>query len=313
MIDNLIVSLNVVLPMFLMMLLGYLMCRIRLADENFMNKLSAVTFRIFLPLLLFINLYNADHTAITDWPLILFSAAGIILSYAITWIGVALIEKDNDKRGVMIQGIFRSNTAIFGMPVLFGLFGDAGVAYVSAMMLVITPLFNTGSVFIFSAYSEKRVSIKHSMIAVMKNPLIIGTGLGVLALFSGIRFPTFLERTVTDLSRVATPLAIIALGGTFSFKSIVKAKRQLVIAMVGRLLVIPLIFLPIGIALGMRDVRLAALVTVFASPTAVSSFVVAKQAGADAQLAGNIVVFTSIASIATVFLFIFLLRQLGFM
>ena len=156
-----------------------------------------------------------------------------------------------------------------------------------------------------------KVNVKKVTHGIVTNPLIIGSFLGLSMLVIGIKLPTFLEVTIKDVSKIATPLSLILLGASFSFSNVKKYLKETIITVIGKLIIVPLVFLAISYAVGFRGISLLSLMIMFAAPTAVSSFQMAKQMDGDADLAGQIVVFTSAFSIVTVFAWIFILKQLA--
>ena len=311
--ENLILSLNVVLPLFLMIVLGYVLKMIRVYDEHTISGMNQLVFKVFLPLLLFINIYQTDVAGVFSLKLMMIAVIGVLGSFFVTWFIIHFIEKDHRKCGVLIQGIFRSNFVIFGIPVTTSLFGAEATGIASLLVAVVVPLFNMLSVIILEIYRGHQTNMKKILKGIITNPLIIGSLTGLLFLLLGIKIPLALEKTIGDLSRVTTPLALVILGASFTFSSVRGQVKGILIGVFGRLVIIPMICLLVAIMLGVRGVELAVLMSLFGSPTAVSSFSMAKQMDGDAQLAGHLVVFGSMFSVITMFLWIFIFKQLGYM
>ncbi|WP_346912329.1 AEC family transporter [Clostridium sp.] len=307
--ENLILSLNVVLPLFFTMALGYVLKRLKMFDDNTLKVMNSITFKTFLPLLLFYNIYKTDLNGAINLKLIFFALISVTLTFVILCIFIPLIEKNNQKRGVLIQGVFRSNFVIFGLPVACSLFGDDKVGVVAILIATVVPLFNMLAVIALEIFRCGKLDIKNTLRGIITNPLIIASAIGLCFLALGIKLPTAIEKSVSDISRIATPLSLILLGGSFAFTDVKTHLRQTVIGVTGRLIIIPGILMPISIWLGFRDVELLGLMLIFASPTAISSFTMAQKMDADSDLAAQIVVFTSAFCILTVFLWIFLLKQ----
>ena len=222
-----------------------------------------------------------------------------------------IFEKDNSKRGVIIQGIFRSNFVLFGIPVATSLAGEGNIGVTALLIGVVVPTFNVLAVVCLETFRGGKVNVKKVTHGIVTNPLIIGSFLGLSMLVIGIKLPTFLEVTIKDVSKIATPLSLILLGASFSFSNVKKYLKETIITVIGKLIIVPLVFLAISYAVGFRGISLLSLMIMFAAPTAVSSFQMAKQMDGDADLAGQIVVFTSAFSIVTVFAWIFVLKQLA--
>lgn len=308
-----ILSFNVVVPLFLMLVLGYSLKQIRVYDEHTISGMNQLVFKVFLPLLLFINIYQTDVAGVFDSKLMLVAVLGVLGSFFMTWLIIAWIEKDNRKRGVLIQGIFRSNFVIFGIPVTTSLFGAEATGAAALLVAVIVPIFNMLSVVILEIYRGSRINVPKILKGIITNPLIIGSVTGLLCLLLHIKIPLVLEKTISDLSKVTTPLALVILGGSFTFSSMKGNVKQIAIGVLGKLVIVPVICLSFALLIGIRGVGLAISMSIFASPTAVSSFSMAKQMDGDADLAGHLVVLGSILSVVTMFIWIFIFKQGGFM
>ena len=309
--ENLLLSLDVVLPLFLMLALGYFLRRISMVDDGSLRIMNNLVFRIFLPVLLFINVYHTDIGTVMNPRLIFFAAACVAGSFLLLLFLVPLFEKDNCRRGVLIQGIFRSNFILFGLPVTIALCGEENSGVTSMVIAVIIPLFNILAVFALEYFRGGRFRPGKALRGIVTNPLIIASLLGVLMLASGWKLPAVIEKTAEDIAGVATPLALVVLGGSFEFSSVRGRGRQVAAGVLGRLVAVPAVCLPIAAVLGFRGPEMVALMAMLASPTAVSSFTMAQQMNGDAELAGQLVVFGSLFSILTIFLWTFLLKQIG--
>ena len=309
--ENLILSLNVVLPLFLMMALGYLLRCIGLLDERTLKVMNNVVFRAFLPVMLFYNIYSTELEGALNPSFILYAAGCIVAIFILLFLWIPRVEKENARRGVMIQGLFRSNFVIFGLPIATALFDSTGAT--SILIAIIVPIYNVLAVVALEVFRGGRVDFIKILKGVATNPLILGAALGILALVCALRFPTGMESAVRGVAQSATPLALVILGGSFTFKATHGYRRNLLIGVIGKLVVIPAIFIPLSILLGYRDVELATLLAMFASPTAVSSFTMAQQMGGDGELAAQLVVFGSAFSVLTIFLWVFALKQLAFL
>lgn len=307
--ENLILSLNVVLPLFITMSLGYFLKYLNMFDNNTLDTMNNITFKSFLPMLLFYNIYKTDLQGVFNLKLMIFSATCVIALYLILYLIVPLIEKDNKKRGALLQGLFRSNFVIFGIPITESLFGSEKVGVAALLIAVIVPLFNILSVIALETFRGGKPDFRKISIGIIKNPLIIASCLGILTLLLKIKIPTAIEKTISDVSKIATPLSLILLGASFKFDNIKKYLKQTTIAVVGKTILTPCIILPICIMFGYRGVELTTLMIIFAAPTAISSFTMAQQMDSDSELAGQIVVFTSAFCVVTVFMWIFILKQ----
>lgn len=309
--ENFRISLNAVLPLFFCIMLGYFLRRIHMYDENTLNKINRLCFKIFLPVYLFNSIYQTDLSMAFSGKLILFALLGVLGLFGLLMLVIPKLEKENPKRGVMIQGMFRSNFVLFGLPVAVSLCGEDKIGPTSLLVGIVVPVFNVLAVITLETFRGGKPSIAKMAKGVATNPLILSSLLGVLLYLLGIRLPYAVEKTVTDLGRVATPLSLVALGGCFRFGKVREYGKQLTIAVTGKLVLCPLVMVTLGILMGFRNETLIPILIMFAAPTAVSSFTMAQQMDGDGELAAELVVFTSGFSILTMFLWIFVLKQVG--
>ncbi|MEG0494042.1 MAG: AEC family transporter [Clostridia bacterium] len=302
---------SVVCPLFLMMALGYFLRLIKLFNEAFLRQLNKLCFSVFLPAILFINVYDSDFSSSFQPRLVAFAIACVLAMFAVLMLLVPRFEKSNLRRGVMVQGIFRSNYILFGLPMAASLFGASKTGTTAVLIAFVIPLFNLLSVIALEIFNVGKVNVKRILMGVVTNPLILGAMAAFVFLLTGLRLPRVVEQTVRDISKIATPLALIILGGSFTFSRLKPNLKHIVAAVSGRLILIPLCFVSLSVAFGFRGVALGALLAMFASPTAVSSFTMAQQLHADDELAGQIVVVGSLCSVVTIFLWVSLLSSLG--
>lgn len=305
------ISANAVLPMCLVMALGYGTRRLGWIRREEISAINKIAFRIFLPCLLYYNVYCSDLSGSFDPLLMAYAVGGVLLTFGLSLGYTLLTEKLPERRGVMIQGMFRSNYVIMGIPVATALLGADQLGTVSILIAVVVPLFNMLSVVVLEVFRGQKPKPLHILGQIAKNPLVIGSVLGILTLAAGIRLPHILERTIQNVSAIASPLQLFLLGAFFQFSGLKTYRRELVTVSAAKLIVSPGLFLGLGALLGFRGVAFVSLIGIFASPTAVNSFTMAQQMGGDAELAGDIVVTTSAVSILTMFLWIFLFKSLG--
>ena len=144
----------------LILSLGYILKKLKILDELTTKNMNSVNFKVFLPLLLFYNVYKTDLSVVFNPKLLIFSIISVILVFLLLFIIIPLLEKDNRKRGVIIQGIFRSNFVIFGVPVCEALFGQNATGVSSMLIAVVVPLFNFLAVICLEIYRGGNINFK---------------------------------------------------------------------------------------------------------------------------------------------------------
>ena len=212
----------------------------------------------------------------------------------------------------MIQGIFRSNYVIFGVAVVQNMYGAKSTTTAAILSAILVPMYNFLAVVALSIFGEKReTDWKKIILDIVKNPLIISSVLGIIFSLWGIRLPTAVDTTVQDLAKLSTPIAFMILGGDLDFSKVRGNLKVASVVLTIKLVILPLIMIPMIVMMGYRDADLLSGLLAYQTPVAVSSYIMAQQAGADGQLAGQLVVFSSVLSIFTLFVTIFILRTMG--
>lgn len=300
--------------MFLLLATGKLSRKTNLLTSESTDRLNALVFKIFLPVSIFKNVYNSSVSDVFDKKLIAFGIISVTLCFLLL---ILLTSgcKNRKSRGVLIQGIYRSNFLIFGLPVAESFYPDGSLSgKASVLIAIIVPLFNGLAVIALEMFKENKQSGMKTFLNILKNPLIIGSVLGFVALFlkeAGFLLPDAVYKTVSDLSAAATPLALIALGASLDFSKIKGESKYLIWGLLGKLVLSPAVFIGAAVLLGFRDRELAIILSMFASPASVSSYTMAQQMGADDDLAAELVVIGTAVSLITVFLWVSLIASSG--
>lgn len=306
---------NVIAPVFFLMVLGYLMVNYTsLADRKLTKQANAIVFKIFLPCMLFYNVYQSDigaeiHSRIK---LCIWAAGGLLILFVLLCLIVPKVVKQENQQGVVIQGIFRSNYVIFGVAVVQNMYGVKSTTTAAILSAILVPMYNFLAVVALSIFGEKReTDWKKIILDIVKNPLIISSVLGIIFSLLGIRLPTAVDTTVQDLAKLSTPIAFMILGGDLDFSKVRGNLKVASVVLTIKLVILPLIMIPMIVMMEYRDADLLSGLLAYQTPVAVSSYIMAQQAGADGQLAGQLVVFSSVLSIFTLFVTILILRTIG--
>lgn len=327
MLDTFLFACGAVLPIVLLIVLGYLLKRARLLGEPLLSGLNRVCFRVLIPILLFRNIYGGNGITPEDVRAVLFSTVAILAVFAAGWVLVRVAVKQPLQKGVLLQAVFRSNFAIIGLPLATTLFGEAGARTAALLSMVTIPLFNVLAVISLSVFvgdGAKKPSAREVLHNIITNPLILGVLAGVLVLALRALFARLgwafrltdipgLYDAIDMAASAATPLALLVLGGQFELSAVRQLARPIVLGSVMRLVVVPAAALLAAYALfpGFGGAEYASFVALFGTPTAVSGAVMASEMGGDGELAGQLVVWTTLGSAFTLFFFIALLRAVG--
>lgn len=321
--ENLIISLKVIAPLMIYMLLGVFFKRRGIISDKLNTDMNSFLVKVFLPVLMFKNIYRADLSGLNG-SFGLYAGAANIVGWALCYLFFSRIEKDPARVGSMVQGGFRSNAIIFGMPVAESLFGAGNTVEVALTIAICVPIYNVFSVLVLEICGQKakmqkgtakgkgsRIDGKQIALSVAKNKLIWGALAGLAVNFLGIDPPDAIDTVAAGMAGCVTPLAFILLGASFSLNAATKNVKALSIVTVCKLVVYPMLFMILPILWGWKGHVIGAILLSTGAPTAISSFPMAKGMGCDGELAGEIVVVTSVFSVLTMFLWIFGLKQFG--
>lgn len=317
-------AINVTSPIVLMVAIGYVLKKMKMLDAGVAKVLNKLVFRVFLPAMLFLNMYKIESLADVNFGFVWYTVIATVVLFAAAIVGVILFTKENPKRGALLQSVFRANYALVGIPLATSLFGVEGAIAATVLSAFIVPTFNALAVVGLCFFSsDKKVNVKSILIGILKNPLIqsIALGfvaLGIRALFVrwGITFRLSdvepIYKTLSNLSSVATPLALIVLGAQFELSAIPELKKYIAFGVLARNLIVPVLGLGIAYLLGcFSGAHFATFVAVFCTPVAVSSVPMAQEMDADVSLAGQLVVWSTLLSALSIFLASYVLKVLG--
>ncbi len=306
-------SFDAIAPLVLLVVIGYILTYRQIIDTVFINKANKFLFSVAFPVSLFNSIIKIELSDNFNWRLFVFAIAGILTTIALLMLILPRFVPGNPQRGAMIQGIYRGNYLLLAYPLAQNLFGASGVGPTAMLLPIVIIVYNVMAVYILEYYSgqESKASKMKVLIGVLRNPLIMGAAAGVLFSLLPWDLPVFLARTVDDVGKIANPMALILLGGQFSWGRMAGNLRLVVSATILRELVLPTLTTVTAVLLGFRGPELGALFVLFCSPTAVSSYIMAKNMNSDADLAGQIILTTTLFSGVSLFLGSFILRALN--
>ena len=329
----LLTAVNAIVPILLLTLLGYWLRRIGFLNEPFAKTGNKVMFNICLPAMLFVNIYDIEGLSAIRWDVVIYSACAVCLLFALSFL-TTFCTREPLRKGVVMQCVYRSNFAIIGIPIAEALGGGGAVAAAAVISAFTIPFFNVFAVIsltIFRREPGQKIRLGSILLKIVKNPLIIGVVAGLLCLglrqlqtnlfgevvFSLKRDTKFLYSVLGSLKSVTTPLALMVLGAEFEFSAVKGMFREIAVATVSRIVIAPL--LGIGLAVVLTNAGVIhcttqdypALIALFGSPVAVSSAIMASGMKNDGQLAGQLVVWTSLLSIVTIFITICIMMPMG--
>ncbi len=316
MLENFIYSINVTIPIFLVMVLGYFLRRRGMLNENFVNVANKFNFDVTLPFMVFRDIAAVDIRSVFDLKYVLFCAIASSVCFWVVWGLAKLFIKDKSLIGAFVQASFRSSAAVMGLAFISNLYGPSAMG--PLMIIGAVPLYNIYSVLVLTFEAEDDRTgrdtgkLKEACVNILKNPIIISIVLGLIVSLCKLNFPVLVDNTIDNVAKMATPLALITLGAGFEGKEALAKMKPTLWAAFIKLIGQAAIFIPIAIALGFTGEKLIAIMVMLAAPATPSCYIMAKNMKNDGVLTASIIVTTTLLAAFTLTGWIFILRSMGY-
>lgn len=301
--DAFSISVNAVAPIFLMMVLGYLVKHVGIIDNNFVQKATKFVFRVSLPFMIYAKVASIDLASslgLEQLNLLLFLVIAIVVSWLISdFVGKRTLKNPYNSRGNVqgsfVQGSFRCNFLIIGYPVLLSLYGDAIVVNLALSTLAVIPAFNVLSIISLSGNNHGSQKEKFKAVGknILTNPLIISIVLGFIAAAVKLPKPDAIYTFIDMVGKTATPMGLLSIGAFFHFDQFKETFKIVIVSTILKLMILPIIFSLIAMLIGFSPMDVVFIAVLFGGPTAVSSFAMSNEMGGDSVLSGNIIILTS--------------------
>lgn len=311
--ESLIVAINATIPFVVYIGFGYLLKQIGYVDEPFMRRVNGLVFKAFFPVMMFWNMISMSRDFTPNFRFMGITFVTILTITGLLLLIVPRLVKENPKRGVIIQAIYRSNFVLFAAPLTKTLCGDAGAQVAVMMMVIVIPTFNVLAVIVLELFNNdgSGVDVKKLIWNIITNPLLDGAIVGLICFLLGLSLPKSVASPISSIAGCTTPLALIVLGSTLKFDAIKGNLKYIVPAMTVRMVIIPAIALAVATMLGFSSVERVVYFEIFATPVATSSYAMAQNMGGDGDLAAQFVVISTVVAIVTIFLWVFWMGSVG--
>lgn len=314
--ENFIYSINVTMPIFLVMVIGYILKQIGMLNDNFVTVANKFNFKVTLPFMLFKDIAGVDIKQVFDIKYVLFCAIVSTICFWTVWGVAKLLVRDKTIRGAFVQSSFRGSAAVMGLAFIQNIYGASAMG--PLMIVSAVPLYNIFSVIVLTFEAndnmgiDKKEKIKQAGINICKNPIILSILAGLIAALLGIHFPTLVDKTISNVAQMATPLALITIGAGFEGRKALEKIAPTMVASTIKLVLQPLVFLPVAAWMGFTGEKMIAILIMLASPTTPSCYIMAKSMNNDEVLTASVIVTTTLMAAFTLTGWIFLLKTLGY-
>lgn len=311
--DTLAFTANIVAPIFFIVFLGVFLKRIRLIDSHFITAASKLVFTVTLPTLVFMSIARTDFQSVFNPQQLIYFVGGTLVTFMALWWLARRWIKDGRDLGAFIQGAFRGNYGIVGLAVSYNLFAEQGLAQGAILLAMVIPLYNVLSILALTLPLQKDggLSLTNIFTEIARNPLIWGVVLALPFSIMHVELPELVKTTGQYFANMTLPLALLAIGGSLSLKSLRSSSAQAFWATASKLVLLPVILTTGAWLYGFKGQQLVMLFVLFGCPTAAASFVMAKSMGANAELSANIILTTTLGSTLTLSAGIYLMRLWG--
>ena len=314
--DNILFSLNSTLPLFFVMVLGYVLYQKKFLSDGFVAGANKFVFYVALPVQLVRDLGSTDVRATFDGAYVLFCFAVTLVSILTLWALAKLCLKNKSLVGEFVQVCYRSSAAILGSAFLQSIYGDASMS--SLMILGSVPLYNVMAVVILTLESpdaaqtgSMAAKLKKSIRGIVTNPILLGIAAGFAWSLLGLPMPAMLNKTLSSVAGLTSPLALLVIGAGFKGRKALGYLRPTAAATVVKLMLLPALFLPLAVHFGFTDEKLVALLVMLGSISTPACYVMAKQMGHEGVLTGSVCVTTTLFSAFSLTFWLFVLRSFG--
>ncbi len=314
MISILLFTIEIIAPIFLLILIGSGLQKTNLVNETFVRQSSNFVFNVSLPALVFVKLFNIEIGHAFDAKLIVSSFVLVFILFLISWGVSVFLTKTPEDQGSFIQGSFRSNYAIVGLAIILGMFGEESLGKAALLLAFIMPLYNILAVIALTVPFHRENNIQYDKMIkdILTNPLIVAAIVAILFSIFEIRVWTAIEKTLNYLAIIALPLALIGIGATLKMDRIIKASTLAFSSSFLKIVLFPLIAVLVGIFIDLPSSDLGIFFILFATPTAIASFVMADAMKCNSKLAGDIIAISTVLSVFTMTIGLVVLKYFGY-
>ena len=300
--EVLLIALKTTFPLLFTMSIGFAAKFFGLLGKDEISGINKLVYWILLPILLFCSINQPELYKLSNVRLLTFTILGTALVMLSVILIIPRLIKDPAKVGVVIQGLIRGNVLYFGLPVISTLIGQAGLGLISIAIVALVPMYNFVSVIVLEKYTGGQSDFKKMLVQLSKNPLIVSAVLGMLAVVLKIEVPDLVMQSFKNISKATTPTALLLLGAAIELTFTKEDFKMVMGVTLAKLILIPVIMVTLAITFGLTNEEIVTMFAVFAAPTAVASYSLAREMKADYDLSGQIVFMTTMASVVTIFI-----------
>ena len=290
-------AITVIGPVLVLLIMGNVLLRAKLINDEFVATGSKLVFTVALPALLFISISQADFSKAANPVLIITGLTGTLGYFLLLMLASHLMVPNRQATGVVTQGGFRANMGIIGLAYCAQTYGSDGLAAASVYLGMVTILFNVLSVFILNFYQEGKRSLTSQIEGILKNPLIIAIVIALPFSYFDWQLPVLLTTTGEYFAQLTLPLALLCTGASLQFRSFSADWFNISLSSLSKCVFYPAVMVGVAYAAGLRGMPLGIVLLMTIAPTAAASYVMVRTLGGDYRLAASIIAITTVLSL----------------
>lgn len=290
-------AITVIGPVLVLLIMGNVLLRAKLINDEFVASGSKLVFAVALPALLFISISQADFSKAANPVLIITGLTGTLGYFLVLMLASHLMVPNRQATGVVTQGGFRANMGIIGLAYCAQTYGNDGLAAASVYLGMVTILFNVLSVFILNFYQEGKRSLTSQIKGIVKNPLIIAIVIALPFSYFDWQLPVLLTTTGEYFAQLTLPLALLCTGASLQFRSFSADWFNISLSSLSKCVFYPAVMVGLAYAAGLRGMPLGIVLLMTIAPTAAASYVMVRTLGGDYRLAASIIAITTVLSL----------------
>ncbi len=291
--------LNSLFPVVVLILLGFFLKRSGLTDTIFLQTSDKLVYYIFFPLMLFWKIGGSSYENGINWDLCLAVLAALLVMFLLSFVFILVFRISDYQAGSFAQSCYRFNTYM-GVAIILNSLGEEGIRYFGVLIGIAIPIINVVAITTLIWYSQEKLQQKNRgrlvMRALLSNPLIIGCLIGIIYSRSFNGFPDFIDNSLSLISMLTLPLALLSIGGTLTFAGIRQHIPLSLLAALTKLILFPLIGFLFLRLFGVSGTAFQVGMIFFALPTSTAIYVLSSQMHSDASLASSTILVSTLLS-----------------
>ena len=310
--ENLLFSLNMSLPLFIVMGLGCVLTHKGFFTEDYIAHTTNLVYYVLLPGKMFLDIATSDLRAAFDGRYVAVTVTGVLIQFALAWVLGCLLCRDRSKQSAFSHASYRGNFVYLGTALLQNIYSTAHIPSATVILTLVIPLYNIQGVILMTLKERKgRIQLGSLLLTILKNPMILAALAALPFAYFQIDLPFVVSESLGYFQSATNTMALLVVGGSIQLSALKSDLPLLMRLSAVKLLLMPAIWAVMGVAAGLSPEQLVTLIIVGAMPAAVNVYIITDKMGGDGELACSAVVVTHLVSLFTMTGIVFVMRTVG--